>query len=167
MSVILDTQFACSVDDYWDRIFLTEDYQSRLHIEGLGFGSYRCLEHRKEGPVRVFRSIQVSGVPGLPRLVQKLVPGGGYVERGQLDRSGNHWSFVIEPVPQAVPIRITGEVHLSQVSGDRCRRIGEIKIAVKLPAIGQRLSRSLRGLVQESQKKSVVFTHSYIEELKS
>ena len=39
--------FDCTVSEYWNRIFLVDDYQRRLHLEGLGFSSYECLLFRE------------------------------------------------------------------------------------------------------------------------
>ena len=131
MTVRMDDEFECSVADYWDQVFLTEEYQERLHIEGLGYSSYQGLEHREEADALVHRSIEVTGVPGLPRFLQKLFPSGGYVENGVLNRNLNRWSFTIEPRGVAGRVHVQGEVQLTEAGPNRCRRTGEIEVQVR------------------------------------
>jgi hypothetical protein len=165
MSIPLYDEFACSLNDYWERVFLTEDYQRSLHLEGLGFHSYRCLEHRETEDLKVLRSIEVAGVPGLPSLVQRLVPGGGYVERGSLDRRSNRWTFRIEPAGMAGRIQIHGRVEVEALGLDRCLRSGEIVVDVRLPGVGSRVTKALTALTVANEDKSVRFTHRFVAAL--
>ena len=165
MAVILDDEFACSVADYWDRVFLTEAYQERLHVEGLGFRSYCSIEHREDSRGCVHRVIEVAGVPGLPGVLQRLIPGGGYVEKGRLVRAQDAWDFVIEPGGVGGRISIRGNVNLQPIGPERCRRTGEVRIEVRLPGLARQLSRSLTGLTELNQQRSAAFTHQFIEEL--
>ena len=165
MSIPLHNEFACSLSDYWDRVFLTEDYQRRLHLDGLGFRSYQCLEHRETDDSQVLRAIEVAGVPGLPGLVQKLVPGGGYVERGSLDRRTNRWTFLIEPSGMGGRIQIRGTVDVEAIGPNRCLRSGEIVVEVRLPGVGTRVAKALTALTVANEKKSEQFTRCFVADL--
>jgi hypothetical protein len=161
----MDEQFECSVADYWDRVFLTEAFQESLHLEGLGYRSYQRLEHREAPGALVHRSIEVTGVPGLPRVLQKLFPSGGYIEKGVLDRNLNRWSFTIEPRGVGGLVHVQGEVRLTELGSSRCRRAGEVEVRVRLPGVGRAASKSLGQLTDELQRKSGAFTQRFISEL--
>ena len=162
MKVKLDDEFACSVSEYWDALFLQDEYQRGLHIEGMGFSSYECTRYLEEAEGVIVRDLAIGGVPGLPLLVQKFVPGGRYVERGRLVRSRNFWHFVIEPAAMASRIRIEGRVQLTEVSPGRCRREGEIGVEVRVAGVGKRIAKSLLALVAVNERKSADFTHRFI-----
>ena len=168
MHVLLDDVFDCTVSEYWNRIFLVDDYQRRLHLEGLGFSSYECLLFREGADGLVRRDLQISGVPGLPMVLQKLVPGGRYVEKGTLDRAVNRWHFVIEPAGLGGRLQIEGDVEITPLGDGQCRRRGKIAVTARLVGIGQRVAKSLLALVDENEQKSIAFTRRFIvEELRA
>ena len=132
MHVSLDDVFDCTVTEYWDRVFLVEAYQRRLHLEALGFSDYECTFFQEEPSGFVRRNIGVGGVPGLPGVLQKLVPGGRYVEKGELNRAENQWRFVIEPAGLGGRLRIEGQIQLTELGVGQCQRRGEIRVTAAL-----------------------------------
>ena len=150
----LRDRFACTPAQFW-AFFLDSDYQRRLHIEGLGFNSYRVLERTTE-------SWRVHAVPtGLPRVARKVLGDGGYIEEGRLD--GGTWRFDITPDTLGDRIHTRGELWVEEEEGQAVR-LGEITVTVLLPGIGGPIRKALEALTDQQQRRAAAFTKAWVRD---
>lgn len=145
-------RFDCSAEEFWT-LFLKEEYQRRLHLEGMGFQSYRVQER---GP----DSWRVHVVPnGLPGVVRKVLGDGGYIEQGQ--RDGELWRFEITPDTLGDRIKTVGVLRIEDQDG-RAVRSADIQVTARLMGIGRAVEKALDGMTLRQQEKATRFTHGLI-----
>jgi len=145
--------FRCTVEEFWT-LFLTEEFQRRLHLEGLGCSSYLVLERKPE-------SWRVHVVPhDLPGAVRKVLGDGGYIEEGQ--RDGDLWRFEITPDTLGDRIHISGVVRLEERDGGAVRQ-AEITVTASLQD-GEVVRKALETRLFRQQERATTFTHEVVAE---
>ena len=145
-------RFDCSAAEFWT-LFLKEEYQRRLHLEGMGFVSYRVLERGPE-------SWRVHVVPsGLPGVVRKVLGDGGYIEEGR--RDGEFWRFEITPDTLGDRIRTVGVLRIVDKAPGSVRS-ADIHVTARLMGVGRAVEKALDTMTLRQQEKATTFTHAVI-----
>jgi len=163
MALQIRDTFAVDVDTFWDRVYLSEDYQRRNHLEGMGFRSYRLVSDDRSPDGRVERVIQVD--PGnLPGLLQKALGDVGYTETGRFDPVRRRWTFTIQPAKVGDRIQVTGELWVEPSEGG-VTRFCDVDVRVRLPGIGGRVAKAMEAMTRDNQAKSTTFTRAFIGRL--
>ena len=150
---LFEDTFQCTAEEFWT-LFLTEEYQRRLHLEGLGCSSYLVLERELE-------SWRIHVVPrGLPGVVRKVLGDGGYIEEGR--RDGDLWRFDITPDTLGDRIHIVGVVRIEERGEEALRQV-EITVTARLQD-GEVVRKALENRLCMQQERSTSFTHELLAE---
>lgn len=157
----LTHEIRCNADTFW-RIFLDQEYNKKLYLEGLGFSAYDILEQR-ETDALVTRKVKGTPKMNLPGPIAKLVGSNfSYVEDGQLDRASKIWSWKVTPSSLADKVRNGGVLRLEPIDDNRVRRIAEIEIEAKVFGVGGLIESSLEKQLREGWEASVPFMHKWL-----
>lgn len=153
--VTFSDRFACTPAQYWE-MWLSAEYQSGLHLQGMGFPQYRVLERAPE-------SWKVHVVPtALPGAVRKVLGDGGYIEEAH--RDGNVWRFDIIPDTLGDRIHTAGVIRIEGdgTDGPQTLRSVEIEVTVKLMGIGRAVKKAMEAMMSKHQDAATAYTHAAI-----
>jgi len=132
----------CNVETFW-KLFLDEDYVTKLYLDGLEFKSIDILEMTET-------TRKVRGVPKLnmPKPVMKVLGDSfGFEEHATLDRDKNIWRWHMIPNTMADRLKTSGVITLEEMGGDKVRRVNEATMEAKVFGVG--------GLIESSTEKEV------------
>lgn len=155
-------QFECSAADYWQRLFLAEDFNRALFLERLGFSHWELVRQVQAGR-RILRELEaeppLGKVPG--PLKRVVASGAGYREQGTLDLEESRYTF--EATTRSLPdrLRISGTIDVTDVDGG-CERICVFSANAKLFGVGGLLEDAVADSMSESYTKSAAFTREWL-----
>ena len=137
-------------DTFWGTVFLDEEYNRRLYLEGLKFESYE-LKSQDESDSEVKRSIDLTPRLGdLPGPMKKVLGDNlSYLENGVYDKSKRRYHVDIVPSTLPNKIKVTGDLWTEAVSDQQCRRIFEARVEVKVLGLGKLME---KRIVDDLQK---------------
>lgn len=162
MALHIRDRFPVDADTFWHRVFLSEDYQRRNHLEGMGFRSYQLVSATTPDSGAATRTIQVD--PGtLPGVLSKVLGSVGYTETGAFDPVRQRWSFTIQPAKVGDRIQVRGELWVEPRPGG-VERFCDVDVQVRLPGLGGRVQKAMEAMTRENQDKSTAFTLGFIAE---
>lgn len=164
MKFTVRNQFDTNVDTYWNEIFFSEEYNSRLYREGLGFKGFELIELTGEKGQRRTRKLRTEPAADAPAVVRKLIGDSlSYTETGSWDPATKVWSYSISTSKLSEKIRIGGRLW-AEPKGDKLERIAEIEIEVKILGVGGTIEKFLEKTTRESYVKATAFTNRFIAE---
>ncbi len=164
MKFTVRNQFDTNVDTYWNEIFFSEEYNSRLYREGLGFKGFELIELTGEKGQRRTRKLRTEPAADAPAVVRKLIGDSlSYTETGSWDPATKVWSYSISTSKLSDKIRIGGRLW-AEPRGDKLERIAEIEIEVKILGVGGTIEKFLEKTTRESYVKATDFTNRFIAE---
>ncbi|MCZ7686832.1 MAG: DUF2505 domain-containing protein [Sandaracinaceae bacterium] len=164
MKFTVRNQFDTNVDTYWNEIFFSEEYNSRLYREGLGFKGFELVELTGEKGQRRTRKLRTEPAADAPAVVRKLIGDSlSYTETGSWDPATKVWSYSISTSKLSDKIRIGGRLW-AEPRGDKLERIAEIEIEVKILGVGGTIEKFLEKTTRESYVKATDFTNRFIAE---
>ena len=137
---------ALDLDDCW-RLFLDDDFDRSLFLEGFGFPRYELLE-RRETDAEVYRRIRVMPKLDLPGPVAKLFGESfAYTEDQTFDKKARR--FRARGTPGVLSDRIYSEstIRAEAAGAGKCSRTIEINIEARVFGIG--------GLVESVLEKNL------------
>jgi hypothetical protein len=87
-----------------------------------------------------------------------------YIEEGKLDRKTNRYGFRILPSTLAEKTTITGEMYPQSLGENRCRRIIDYKVEVKVMIVGKVAEQKTIEDTQKNYDRAAAFTRDYLKE---
>lgn len=163
--VRIEHTYEVDEDTFWDRVFLDEEYNRRMYLEGLKFESYE-LKTQEESDTEVKRTIDLTPRLGdLPGAMKKVLGDNlSYLEKGVYDKSKRRYR--VDVVPSTLPskIKVTGELHTEPVGDKQCRRIFEADVEVKVLGLGKLMEKRIVEDLQKGYSRGARFTNDYVRE---
>lgn len=159
--------FNCSVETYWRSIFFSPEYNERLYREALGFKGFELVELTGEPGSDRHRVLKTEPAADAPAVVKKLIGDSlTYVETGDWDAKTRLWTYEIATNKLADKLRIGGHLYAEPKGEDRCERIAEIEIEVKIFGVGGAVEKFIEKTTRDSYVKATAFTNAFIAEKK-
>ncbi|MDC0723596.1 DUF2505 domain-containing protein [Nannocystis bainbridge] len=153
----------CDADTFW-RVFLDQEYNKKLYLEGLGFNAYDILEQH-ETDTTVTRKVKGAPKMNLPGPIAKLVGANfSYVEDGKLDRASKLWTWKVTPSSMADKVRNEGSLRIEPIGDNKVRRIADLVVEAKVFGVGGLIESSLEKQLREGWEASVPFMHKWLAE---
>ena len=163
--VRIEHTYEVDEDTFWDRVFLDEEYNRRLYLEGLRFESY-ALKSQEESDTEVKRTIDVTPRLGdLPGPMKKVLGDNlSYLENGVYDKPKRR--YYVNIIPSSLPskIKVTGELHTEPAGDKQCRRIFEANVEVKVLGLGRLMEKRIVDDLQKGYSRGARFTNEYVKE---
>jgi hypothetical protein len=157
----LTHEINCDADTFW-RVFLDQEYNKKLYLEGLGFNGYEILEQR-ETDDSVTRKVKGTPKMNVPGPLAKLVGANfSYIEDGKLDRASKIWTWKVTPSSMADKVRNEGTLRLEPIGSDKVRRIAELVVEAKVFGVGGLIESTLEKQLREGWEASVPFMHKWL-----
>jgi hypothetical protein len=164
-TVSLRTELDISEDAFWDTCILSEEFNRRLFLEWLKFGGYRLLEQKEENGKLWKRQEVEPSVQGIPGPLKKLLGERlSYVEEGTFDRATHTYTFKTTPSTMADKTRIAGTMRTEKLGENRCVRIVDVTIEVKVFAVGSMAEDKIATDLRASYQATVEFMRTYLKE---
>ena len=148
----------CSEQEFWDRIFRSEDFNQYLY-EGLGFE----YELQEWNPDTGYRRAKVSPGHQMPRPVAKVLGERfSYVEEGTFDPRKERYEFRV--IPSALPdrIRAEGVVVVEAISEQQCERKVTLEISAQVLGLGRLVEAYLVASTREQYVKNAALVNEYL-----
>jgi hypothetical protein len=157
--------FDCSVDTYWGSLFFSPEYNERLYREGLGFKGFELVELTGEPGGDRHRVLKTEPAADAPAVVRKLIGDSlTYTEVGDWDAKTRLWTYAISTNKLADKLRIGGRLYAEARGENKCERIAEIEIEVKIFGVGGAVEKFIEKTTRDSYVKATAFTNAFIEE---
>jgi hypothetical protein len=158
--------FNCSVDDYWNKVFLNPKFNEDLFLGSLGFVRYEIVS-QEENDTQVHRVVEA--VPPMPEHVPTALKalirkGLGYREDGVFNKQSQIYTVTV--ISHSVPERlhVSGETSTEAVGERQCRRIHKAHAKAKVLGISGLLESRILADVRQSYDKAATFTNIWIEQ---
>ena len=164
-NVRIEHVYEVSEDTFWEQVFLDEEYNRRLYMEGLKFESY-ALKEQEESENEVKRTIDVTPRLGdLPGPMKKVLGDNmSYLEKGVYDKTKRRYHVDIVPATLANKIKVKGELHTEPAGDKQCRRIFEATVEVKVLGLGRMMEKRIVDDLQKGYSRGARFTNEYVKE---
>lgn len=167
MKFIVRNTFECSVDTYWRSIFFEPEYNERLYREALGFKGFELVTLTGEHGANRHRVLKTEPAADAPAVVRKLIGDSlTYTETGDWDAQTRVWTYEIATNKLADKVRIGGVLYAEPKGENRCERVAEIEIEVKLFGVGGAVEKFIEKTTRDSYVKATAFTNAFIAEKK-
>lgn len=164
MKFTLRDVFDTNVDNYWNELFFSEEYNSRLYREGLGFKGFQLLELTGEKGGPRTRKLLTEPAADAPAVVRKLIGDSlTYTETGSWDPATRIWTYRIETNKLSEKINIGGRLW-AEPKGTKMERVAEIGIEVNIFGVGGTIEKFIEKTTRESYVKATAFTNRFIAE---
>jgi hypothetical protein len=148
----------CSVRDFWERIFASEDFNRYLY-DGLGF-EYELQEWDHESGRR---RAKVWPTHQMPRPVARVLGERfSFVEEGIYDASAQRYDFRVVPSTLADRIRATGSVLVEPVSEHQCERRVTLTIGAEVLGLGRLIEAYFLAATREQYAKNAALVNEYL-----
>jgi hypothetical protein len=162
--LVIKHDFDCSEKGFWDT-FLSEKYNFEMFREHMKFPRWE-LRKFEVTELEALRVIDVEPYLGpLPAPAKKLLGDKiGYQEEGRLDRKKNRYDFKIIPGKLQDKIFVSGAQFTESLGENRCRRIFEATIEIRVFAVGSLIERHVAQDLKKSYDVGATFTQGYMRE---
>jgi hypothetical protein len=137
---------ALDLDEHW-RLFLDDDFDKKMYLEGFGFPRYELLEHR-DAEAESFRRIRVVPKLDVPGPVAKLLGSSfAYTEEQTFDKKARKVRARV--IPSVLSDRMGSEssVAAEAAGPGKTRRTVEISVEARIFGIG--------GVVESALEKNL------------
>ncbi|MET0595226.1 MAG: DUF2505 family protein [Polyangiaceae bacterium] len=157
--------FDCSEAALWQVFFFDEEYNKRLYLDTLKFPMWKVID-QKVTDLTLERRVEIHPVvDNLPGPLKALVGDKfHYIEEGKLDRKTNRYTFRALPSTLADKTTIAGEMYPEKLGDDRCRRIIDFKVDVKIMIVGKVAEAKTIDDTKSNYDRAAVFTRTYLKE---
>lgn len=155
--------FHTDLPTYWNQIFFSPEYNSRLYSEALGFKGFELVELTGEpGGVRT-RTMRTEPAADAPTIVRKLIGDSlTYTEKGRFDPAIGIWTYEIKTSKLTDKVTIQGKLW-AEPHRDGIERVAEIEIEVRVLG-GGAIEKFIEKTTRDSYVKASKFTNEYIRE---
>jgi len=107
-------------------------------------------------------------VGDLPGAIKSLIGDNlGYTEEGTYDKKLRRFRVKVVPSVLADKLSVRGEIWLQPQGTDRCKRIFDAQVSVKIFGVGSIIEKRLIADLQLSYNAGAAFTTEYLKGLKS
>ena len=138
--------FSVEPDEHW-RLFLDDEVERRMYLEGFRFPKYELLE-RRETEDEIVRKIRVVPRLDVPGAVAKLLGDSfGYTETHSFDKKTK--VFRAKTTPSVLADRLSSEatVRVDAAGPGKCRRTVDVSVEAKVFGVG--------GLIEAALEKNL------------
>lgn len=165
MKFTVRNTFDTDVDTYWNEVFFSAEYTTRLYTEALAFKGFELVELTGAPGERRTRVMRTEPAAQAPAMVQKLIGESlTYTERGTWEPDTKLWSYAIETNKLTDKVTIGGTLRAEPRPEGRCERFAEIEIQVRVPLVGGAVERFIEKTTRDSYVKAAKFTNEFIAE---
>lgn len=157
--------FDCDPDTYWQRVFLSAEYNRTLFLERLRFEQWEITSQveTSDGMRRTVRAVpRVGDLPGPIKALLKN--GAGYTEVGEYFRSQSRFSIQITPNSLADRLKISAELRVEPLPNGRCRRTQTTNVEAKVFGVGGMLEKLLLDDIEKSYGPSTTLTEEWLKQ---
>lgn len=163
MRLVLRHPYGLAADRFWSEMFFDPAYNRALYTEGLGFESIDVLEDVADATGRRTRRLRVRPRLDMPAAVRRLVGDAvSYVEAGTFDPAAGTFTTRILPSALSDRIRIETVMRCEPRGPDRCERVAEIDLAVRVLGVGRVFEKFLERTLRENYDKAAAFTERWL-----
>jgi hypothetical protein len=162
--VRIEHDFDCSEQAFWNT-FLDQKYNQEMFCGRMKFPRWEVVSfNTTETEMR--RVIEVEPYVGnLPGPIKKVLGDSiRYREEGHLDRKANSYQLKIVPSKLADKILVNGRQYTTPLGDNKCRRIFEATIEVKIFGIGSLIEKNVVSDLTKSYEVGAVFTRNYMQQ---
>ena len=166
--VRIEHNFDCDENTFWDKIFFAEPFNRQMYLEHLKFKRWEVTDFR-ESDTSIHRTVSVMPTVGdLPGAIKSLIGDNlGYTEEGTYDKKLRRFRVKVVPSVLADKLSVRGEIWLQPQGTDRCKRIFDAQVSVKIFGVGSIIEKRLIADLQLSYNAGAAFTTEYLKGLKS
>jgi hypothetical protein len=155
----------CSESTFWDELFFDPEFNRRMFLDELKFTKWQVLSTREVGEV-LERELDVGlNADALPAAAKSVIGDSlGYREQGKYDRKRRRYAVKATNSKLGDKFLLEGEMHTEPLGEQRCRRIFELKVTVKLFGVGGMIEKLVLSELQKSYAESATFIGRYMRE---
>jgi hypothetical protein len=166
--VRIEHNFDCDENTFWEKIFFAEPFNRQMYLEHLKFKRWEVMDFR-ETETSIHRTVSVTPAVGdLPGAIKSLVGDNlGYTEEGTFDKKMRRFRVQVVPTVLADKLSVRGEIWLQSQSAERCKRIFDAQVSVKMFGVGGIIEKRIIADLQLSYNAGAAFTSEYLKGLKS
>lgn len=137
---------ALDLDEHW-RLFLDDDFDKKMYLEGFGFPRYELLDHR-DGEAESFRRIRVVPKLDVPGPVAKILGSSfAYTEEQTFDKKARTSRSRVVPSVLADRLGSDSAVRAEAAGAGKTRRTIDISVEARIFGIG--------GMVESALEKNL------------
>ena len=163
--VRFDHVFECAADDYWDRIFFNDEFNSKLFHDTLKFNEWKATTTLDTDAVRKRTIVVRPPVGDVPAAVKKVLGDNfGYKEHGTFDRKAKRYHVDVESNVATDKTKIQGDIWVEKAGDTKCRRIAEFTVEVKIMVIGKLVEDIIANDMTRSFERGAEFTKNWLRE---
>lgn len=158
-------EIECNVDTFWEKIFLDDAFNERLHKSHLKFVDWKVVE-RQETPSGFRRVVEVVPQVGdLPAALKKVLGDNiRYREQGEYFKDERKYRVAVIPSALGGKLTVQGEVMCEPITETRCRRIFNVRVQARIFGLGGMLENRIVSDMQRSYDRAAAFTNNYLRE---
>ncbi len=141
-------------DRFFEDVILNDELTSKMYLEGLGFQQWEVVS-RTEEDGKIVREVDVTPPQNIPSFMKKFIKGKfSYKERVIWQKGSD--SCTVETIPNVMSdkIDIATTIKVEPMDENRCRRIMEVEIKVRIPLIGGKIENHVLGEVEGEFRRS-------------
>jgi hypothetical protein len=155
----------CTVDTFWDKIFLNKEFNEQLYKEILRFPAFTEVKREETGD-ELRRTIEVTPDVGeLPGPIRKVAGDNmSYVEEGVFDKKSRRYRLKIKPNALSDKLFISGEMWAEPAGEGKIRRVFKADVTCKVFGVGGMIEKRIIGDMTKSYDTAAKFTNQYIAE---
>ena len=160
--IVVEHDFECSEKAFWD-VFLDNDYNRAMFLGHLGFNRWEITQFDQSDDF-LSRTVEVEPKVGpLPGPIKKVIGEKiGYREEGRLDLAKNRYEVQVIPGLLRDKISVTGVQYTVTTGEQRCRRLFEATITVKIFGVGNIIERQIAADMKRGYEAGAAFTQAHL-----
>jgi len=161
--VRVEHDFECSERGFWE-VFLDNDYNRDMFLVQLGFGRWE-LTRWVQDDQGTTRTVEVEPKVGpLPGPIKKAIGEKiGYREEGRFDSARKRYEFKVIPGLLSEKIQVTGVQYTVALGDQRCRRVFEATISVKLFGVGGLIEKQIGADMRRGYEVGAIYTQKHMD----
>jgi Protein of unknown function (DUF2505) len=151
---------ALDLEEHW-RLFLDDDFDKAMYLEGFGFPRYELLEHR-DGDGESFRRIRVVPKLDVPGPVAKLLGSSfAYTEEQTFDKKARTLRARVIPSVLADRLGSTSAVRAESTASGKTRRNVEVTVEARIFGIGTVVEGALEKNLRTGWEKAAAYMNKH------
>jgi len=149
-------------ETFFDEIFFDRDFNEKLFRDVLEMKGFD-IEALEDDGERRRKRIRVTPKQEGPAFVRKAFKGElSYTEDGSWSRGDGVYRYTTTTSVLSERIRISGTVAATPLGDDKCERVIDVSIDVKVPLIGTKLEKFVGDQLRSSFDKGAKFTNEWL-----
>ena len=150
-----------SAEDFWNEVFLSEEYNQRLYSEALGY-DYKLESWDPEKGVRKARMWPSMEAP---KAIKNLLGDSfSVLDDGVFDAQNKRYDFQV--IASALSDRVsTSGTLIAQDRGEgKCERIVDIRVEAKILGLGRVIESFVESMTRRDYDRSAAFANEFLAE---